>query len=827
MRDDLPSGTVTFLFTDVEGSTKLLHSLGADAYAEALAEHRRVIREACAAAGRRRSRHTGDAFFFAFPTAPGALAAAAALTEALAPAPIRVRIGLHTGTPLLTDEGYVGDDVHRAARIGAAAHGGQVLLSSSTASLAELAVIDLGEHRFKDLSAPERVYQLGADEFPPPKTLYQTNLPIPSTPFLGRQREVAEVLALLSRDDVRLLTLTGPGGTGKTRLAAHAAGALTERYPDGVWWVPLASLRDPDLVLDSASHTLAAKGDLAGRIGDGRMLLLLDNFEHLLRAAAGLAPLLSTCPNLELLVTSRERLQLQGEQVYPVPALVESDSVRLFLARARALDPSFSSNGAVARLCSRLDNLPLALELAAARTVVFTPEQLLERLGERLDLLVAPRDADPRQHTLRTTMEWSYDLLDADERRLFRSLSLFVGGCSYEALEHVCEAGADTLQSLLDKSLVRRRDDELRPRYWMLETLRQFAAGMLVSSPDEEEEVGVRHTDYYLALAKMARPELEGEYQESWLNRLELEHGNVRAVLERAITSAPGVALELAASTYHFWHIRGHLSEGRKWLEESAERVVERDTLLRADALGSAADLARLQGDLESATELAESSLDIARRNRDPKLTGFALNTLSSIAGEKGEFVRAATLLEEAIPELRRAEDRRGLAIATSNLGYVALTMGDLERAAALFEESLDLQRETGDAASAALILLNLGLVSLRRERPDRAADAYGECLRLSARLGHREFVAYAEDGLAALAMREGRLGRALRLVASAATLREATGSSPDPAERELHESTLEAVRRGFDLEMIEAAYEAARALTLDEAVAYALSDNV
>jgi predicted ATPase len=825
VRDDLPTGTVTFLFTDVEGSTKLLRDLGAESYAEALAGHRRIIREACAAHGGVEVDTQGDAFFFAFPTAPGALAAAAALTEALAPGPIRVRTGLHTGTPLLTEVGYVGDDVHRAARIGAAAHGGQVLVSASTASLAELAVIDLGEHRFKDLSAPERVYQLGADEFPPPKTLYQTNLPIPSTPFLGREREVAEVLALLSRDDVRLLTLTGPGGTGKTRLAAHAAGALTERYPDGVWWVPLASLRDPDLVLDTASHALVAEGDLTGRIGDGRMLLLLDNFEHLLQAAARLAPLLATCPNLELLVTSRERLQLQGEQVYPVPALVERDSVRLFLARARGLDPSFSANGAVARLCSRLDNLPLALELAAARTVVFTPEQLLERLGQRLDLFVAGRDADPRQHTLRATIEWSYDLLDAEEQRLFRSLSIFAGGCNYDAVEQVCEAGADTLQSLLDKSLLRRSDGELGPRYWMLETLRQFAAEMLARS-SEEEGVGERHTTHYVALAEVARPELVGANQEWWLNRLEPEHGNMRVVLERAISSAPGVALELAASMYSFWHVRGHLSEGRKWLEEAAERVVERDTLLRADALGSAADLARLQGDLESATALAESSLDIARRHRDPTLTGFALSTLASIAGEKGEFVRAAALLEEAIPELRRADDRRGLAIATSNLGYVALTMGDLERAAALFEEGLDLQRETGDAASAALILLNLGLVSLRRDRPARAADAYGECLRLSARLGHREYVAYAEDGLAALAVREGRLGRALRLVASAAVLREATGSSLDPAERELHESTLEAVRRGFDLETITAAYEAARALTLDEAVAYALSEN-
>ncbi len=304
---DLPTGTVTFLFTDVEGSTRLLHALGSDAYAEALAEHRRIVREAFTAHGGVEVDTQGDAFFVAFPTAPGALAAAAEAGERLT-GPIRVRIGLHTGTPLLTDEGYVGADVHRAARIAAAGHGGQVLVSSATAPLVDVELTDLGEHRLNDLTAPERIYQLGEREHPPLKTLYQTNLPVPATPFLGRDTELAEIAALLARDEVRLLTLTGPGGTGKTRLALQAAASAADAFAGGVWWVPLAPLRDPQLVLPTAAQALGASGDLSEHIGDRRLLLLLDNFEHLVSAAADVAPLLSACPNLTLLVTSREPL---------------------------------------------------------------------------------------------------------------------------------------------------------------------------------------------------------------------------------------------------------------------------------------------------------------------------------------------------------------------------------------------------------------------------------------------------------------------------------------------------------------------------------------
>ena len=491
MRSGLPSGTVTFVFTDVEGSTRLLDELGADAYAGVLGEHRRVVREACASLGGAEVDTQGDAFFLAFARAPDALEAAGLITERLRAGLVHLRMGIHTGSPLVTDEGYVGADVHRAARIAAAGHGGQVLVSSSTAALVEAPLRDLGEHRFKDLRAPERVFQLGVEEFPPLRSLYRTNLPVPATAFLGRAQELDEVVALLCRDDGRLVTLTGPGGTGKTRLALQAAAEVAERFPDGLWWVALTPLHDPELVVPTIAQVLEVdespgRGLLerAGELfGNKRLLILLDNAEHLLPGVASeLSKLRKAAPSLSLLVTSRERLQLSGETVWPVPALAVEEGVALFLARSRSLGTETADGPVVRNLCSRLDNLPLALELAAARTVVFSPEELLERIGQRLDLFKGGRDADPRQQTLRATIDWSHQLLDDRERRVFRALSVFAGGCSFEAAEHVAGADADALQSLLDKSLLRRRGSNVGARYWMLETIREYAAERLAES---------------------------------------------------------------------------------------------------------------------------------------------------------------------------------------------------------------------------------------------------------------------------------------------------------------------------------------------------------
>jgi Adenylate and Guanylate cyclase catalytic domain len=402
MRPELPSGTVTFLFTDIEGSTPLLHELGEEAYARALKEHRRVIREACSGEGGVEVDTQGDAFFFAFPTPSGALAAASAFTEALASGPIQVRVGLHTGTPLLTDGGYIGDDVHLAARVAASAHGGQVVVSAATAELVELSLTDLGEYRLKDIPVAVPIFQLGDARFPPLKTISNTNLPRPASSFVGREVELAAVLSRIE-PGARLLTLTGPGGSGKTRLAIEAAASLVSEYKAGVFWVGLASLRDPTLVTEMISQTLGAKVGLAEHISERELLLLLDNFEHLIDAAPELSALLERCPNLNMLVTSRELLRVRGEVEYEVPPLASPEAVALFCERSQ-LEPSEE----IAELCARLDSLPLAVELAAARTKALTPGQIVERLSLRLDLFRGGRDADPRQHTLRATIEWSY-----------------------------------------------------------------------------------------------------------------------------------------------------------------------------------------------------------------------------------------------------------------------------------------------------------------------------------------------------------------------------------------------------------------------------------
>jgi predicted ATPase/class 3 adenylate cyclase len=569
VRSDLPSGTVTFLFTDVEGSTMLLDELGAARYADELAEHRRVLRDAFTAHGGIEVDTQGDAFFVAFPTAPGALRAAAQAIEGLAAGRIRVRMGLHSGTPHLTDEGYVGADVHRAARIAASGHGGQLLISASAAALlGPDGLRDLGEHRLKDLSTTERIYQLGDAEFPPLKSLHQTNLPVPSTPFLGRERELAQVLELLSGAGVRLLTLTGPGGTGKTRLALQAAGGLAERYPNGVWWVPLAPLRDPELVSPTAARALGAQNGLIEHVGDDSMLVLFDNFEQVVEAAALVADLLASCPNLDVLVTSREPLHVTGEHEYQVPPLEHEEGIDLFVARARAVEPDFEADQAVSDICRRVDDLPLAIELAASRVKALSPTQILERLEPRLPLLTGgARDLPERQRTLRATIEWSHELLNADERRLFARLAVFADGCALEAAEEVVEADLDTLQSLIDKSLIRSSGE----RYRMLETIREYAAERLAGS-EEEGAIRDRHLEYFCDVCERAYEERYTSEPE-WLPILDAEHDNIRGALDWARRRQPRMETQLAGAIADHWMVHGHEREALELADGGAHEV--------------------------------------------------------------------------------------------------------------------------------------------------------------------------------------------------------------------------------------------------------------
>jgi predicted ATPase len=812
VRRELPTGTVTFLFTDVEGSTKLVRELGAERYAEALAEHRRALRAAFGRHGGVEVDTQGDAFFVAFPTAPGALTAAREAQEALS---IPVRMGIHTGTPYLTPEGYVGADVHRAARIAAAGHGGQVLVSASTAALLDAALEDLGEHRLKDLSAPERIYQVGEDEFPPLKTLYRTNLPVPATPFLGRDQDLARVLELLGQ--TRLLTLTGPGGTGKTRLGLQAAADVSDNYPGGVFWVPLAPLRDPELVLEQAGQALGAKDSLADYVGDKRLLLVLDNFEHLIEAADDLAELAACCPNLRLLVTSRELLRLPGEQAYPVPPLEPDDGTQLFLARARAAKPDFEADDAVPTLCARLDNLPLALELAAARVRVLSPGQLLERLSSRLDVLKAGRGVDPRQQTLRATIEWSHDLLEQDEQRLFARLAVFRGGCTLEAAETICEADLDTMQSLVDKSLVRVRDEG---RFWMLETIREFALEQLEASR-ESEELRRRHADHFLALAEEAEPHIR-RYAKEWLDRLGADHDNLRAAADQLEAAGEWeLVLRLDGAISDFWGIRGHLAEGSRQIE-SALRADDRPTAARAKALNAAADMAMGRGDNETLRLRAEEALELHRRHGNIQSAAYSVFQLGHGAADEGEYERAKALAEEAIALAREAGDEELVMYATWLLAWASKGLGDNERSRRLYEEVSESARLAGSKNVLSLSLEALSDFALERGRPQEAIAILTEAFGLNRELDDRWRLALVTSRLARAFAELGNVKTATRLLSSGQALLKEMGGDPKWIGQR-NRKTLAAIRAELDAATFAEAWEEGANLPAEDAVELAL----
>jgi predicted ATPase/class 3 adenylate cyclase len=764
MLRDLPSGTVTFLFTDVEGSTRLLHERGPDAYAGALAEHRRILREAFGAHGGVEVDTQGDAFFVAFPTAPGALQAAAAAVKGLAPGPIRVRMGIHTGTPHLSDEGYVGVDVHRAARIAACGHGGQVLVSASTAALLNTSNLrDLGAHRLKDLSAPERIFQLGDDEFPPLRSLYRTNLPIASTPFLGRQAELTEILELLAQDGVRLVTLTGPGGTGKTRLAAQVAAELNPRYPHGVWWIALAALRDPQLVLEAAAGVLGAKDGVAQHIADRSVLLLFDNFEQVVEAAEDIADLLTSCPKLDVLVTSREPLHIGGEHEYAVPALVHKEAIGLFLARARAVRRDFEGDGAVSEICRRLDDLPLALELAAARVKALSPRRILERLEQHLPVLAdGARDLPDRQRTLTAAIAWSYDLLSESEQRLFGRLSVFVGGCTYDAAAIVCGADLDTFAALVDKSLLRLEGD----RYVMLETIREYAHERFISSGDVDD-VRERHARYYASAAERPRGLALGSDTpaKDWLKRLDSERQNIAAALAFLVSRADTAsAADLIDSVYLYWLTRGHLQEGRSWTEKLLAMPGVRDRVDIGRHLVIAGEFPRFQGDYRRARELKEEGLAIHRRTGTKAEVAADLHDLGFIVARDNDYAGARALHEEALQLRRELGDPDGISHALNGLTGLALQEGDYTRAAAWAEEEVATARAAGLPLNIGYSVHNLGEAYRGLRELPRATDLYLEALSIAFEYGDAMLSAGCVNGMAHVAFDIGDLESAARL---------------------------------------------------------------
>jgi predicted ATPase/class 3 adenylate cyclase len=766
LRRNFPSGTVTFLFTDVEGSTKLLHTLGAERYATKLADHRRVVRNVCGARGGVEVDTQGDAFFVAFPTATGAVEAARLITEELASGPISVRIGLHTGTPLITEEGYVGNDVHLAARVAAAAHGGQIVVSSATRILADegYSLVDLGEHRLKDISEPVSIFQLGDREFPPLKTISNTNLPRPVSSFVGRERELSEVLNRLA-GGARLVTLSGPGGSGKTRLALEAAAALVPEYRAGVFWVGLASLREPGLVTATIAQTLGAKDGLAEHISEREMLLLLDNLEHVIEAAPSLSLLLASCPNLTFLVTSRELLRVEGEVEYPVPPLAVAEAVSLFCERAQV-----PASEDIAELCLRLDLLPLAVELAAARTKALSPAQILERLGQRLDLLKGGRDVDPRQQTLRATIAWSYELLTPDERRLFDRLAVFAGGCTLDAAEEISEAMIDNLQSLVEKSLLRFSDD----RYWMLETIREFACERLAELRDAEQ-LQLRHATYYLRLAEQTESEVRGPAEEEWLRRLVKEQENFRSALTWSLeTEDTETALRLTGALHPFWYHAGLLLEGRRWTEQALTQAGTTGTAARAKALATAGEFAGLAGDLKVAKSYLEESIAIYESLGDQGALPAAHTQLGHIAVHEGHYDLAQSLY------LRSLEHESSVAwhtpaVAFNNIGWASLMKRDLEHAREAFEKGLAEAKRDESGLTEIALLQNLAWVALLEDDLNRCQRLTCESLRLLRRFKD-PLLAYEALELALRVGGSGKPSNAARLEGASLGQRSALG---------------------------------------------------
>ena len=798
---NLPRGTVTFLFTDIEGSTRLLHEHG-ERYAELLSEHRRVLREAFARHGGVEVDTQGDAFFVAFARASDAIAAASDGQAALHDGPISVRMGLHTGEPVVTEEGYVGIDVHRAARIAAAGHGGQVLLSQATCDLVTGETVrDLGEHRLKDLSAPERLFQLGDGDFPRLKTLYQTNLPVPATPFLGRERELDEVVGLLRREDVRLLTLTGPGGTGKTRLALQAAAEVADDVPDGVWWVSLAPLRDPALALDAVAKALDVRErpgftleeTLVDALAAKRALLLIDNAEHLLPHVATAIARLRESDGPKLLVTSRERLQLQGEHAWSVPSLDDHDGTALFTARARALRPAFTETPATAELCARLDNLPLALELAAARIPIFSAEQLLERLGQVE--LKGGRDADPRQQTLDATIRWSYDLLTPEEQRLFVGLAVFAGGCTYEAAESVCAADVDTLQSLIDKSLVRTREAAGSARYWMLETIREFAAAELDAS-SEADALRQRHAEFFTVLAERADDHLRhGPDQQQWVERVASDYDNVRAAMDFALEHDLTLALRLVGRLAFFVWLRGGFAEAKAWLDAILPRAAGQPQDLLGRGHECAATIAHSIGDIAGAARHADEAYAAFAAVADEHGMADALRERGKAADSRGDSVRASEIYAELAELAERIGDRWNAAIALNNLGFSAAQSGEWERAVELCGRSSISRRELGDEWGMALALTNVAFAEIQLGRLSSASRSIRVALDASIKVDTMTLVSGCFDAAAALAAARGKMHEAARLAGSAERLLEELDSVRHPFDQSLLEQAVESIR--------------------------------
>lgn len=915
---ELPQGTVTFLFTDIEGSTTRWERYP-EVMRSVIARHDLLLRQVMQAHHGAVFKTAGDAFYVAFITAMDALTAAIAAQQALTVEnwpeeirPLRVRMALHTGTAEQRDGDYFGPTLNQVARMLSTGHGGQILLSTVTrellrASLPEgITLRDLGEHRLKDLTHPEQIFQVVAahlpSEFAPLKSLQsRINLPAQFTPFIGRRYEQETVSELLLREDVRLVTLIGPGGIGKTRLSLQIATNTASAFPGGVFFVDLSAILDARAVLSTIGLTLGVR-----EVGDKTFfenikellkestLLILDNFEQLTEAAPLVKELLVHCPEVKVLVTSRAALALTGEYEYHVEplALPESglsadlnellkyEALAFFVQQVKNVRRDFqltrTNAPAILEICKKLDGLPLALELAAARIKLLSPQALLKLLNNHFQVLKDERrDRTARQQTLRGTIAWSYDLLDADEKKLFTQLAIFNGGCTLEGIIAVCPTVADltddlldVLQSLVDKSLLRRLDQENEePRFTMLYTIRAFALEQLAGA-NQEDVMRRAHLGYYLNMAEEARHTLTGAEQRHWLERLESEHGNLLAALQWCIEQAEGESgARLAGALWRFWLMRGYLHEGRRLLEVLLAMQGVYTTEARVKLLEGAGILAIRQKDYQAAALYAEDSLALSRQLNLQEAMASSYTLLAEIAYAQGESKEALKLFAEGLSIRRAVGDQRGTASLLNNMGNISLREGNSEQARMLFEESQSLFSLVGDELAQASVLNNLGEVRQRLRDIEQARllyeqslqlsrtlkytwgiaaalanlgsiacnqgqyryalNCYRESLSLFAQLGEKVGITHCFEGIAEIVYRQNDLEYATRLLALVATLRQSFHSSmlqPAPA---TDASTSETLRSALGTERFEMAWRAGQTDVLEQVIARVASIEI
>ncbi|TMD33765.1 MAG: hypothetical protein E6I95_08130 [Chloroflexi bacterium] len=872
---ELPSGTLTFLLSDIEQSTTVWDQ-HPDEMRRAMEMHDETFQNAV-------SRHhgrlvelgrEGDSLLCVFRRPSEAVACALDIQLDLhrahwpSGAALRVRMALHTGEADLRDGHYFGPAVYRCARLMATSNGGQTILSGPTHDLVvdslpdSVTLLDLGSHRLKDLSRPERVFQLThpdlPHDFPVLKTLDAelTNLPTELTSFLGREVELSALKELVGKS--RLVTISGAGGLGKTRIALHLAAELVDGFPDGVWLVELAPVPDPTLAVGAFAKSVGVREipgtplllTLTAHLQTRNCLIVMDNCEHLIDECARLSKhLIAKCPDVTLLATSRELLGVPGEQLWRLaplalpPAtgkpsareLMESEAVRLFVDRAwpnqsvPELDEHRAST--ILRICQRLDGIPLAIELAAARAKVMTVDDLLVRLDDRFRLLTGGgRTAGPRQQTLRATVDWSYELLDPSERKLFRRLSVFAGGFALADVESVCadvgeQSGeiVELLARLVDKSLtipVDAGDGEAPMR--LLETLQQYGRERLIEAGEAELYLR-RHADHFLQLAEQAKNAGPSRDDSGWLDRLDSQHDNLRAALQTSQTESADLNLRLATALLALWDARGYLTEGRDWLEK-ALAVWPDETTLRAEALGAAGWLSQRLGDFDRAASYFEESVRIARLTEEGHVAAESLANLALVRLLHGQSELADPLVREAIAIAEDHHDNYATAGALLVMALVAYFEGDFDQARVCAEKSLALHRELGNEKVAAFLLACLATLALDNQDEAMARANLRESLEISRRMHEKVDVAFVLETCARFAAARSNSAVAVKLAGAAASVRETVGAPAAPPWRAMVEMSQESARATLGVEVTDARWREGRALSLEQAIDEALA---